>query len=114
ESIIHNNVWTLVPQPTNVKVVKICWILQIKDNGCYKAYFCAKGFTQCWGEDYDETFAPVAKSNSIRTLFALMAGCKGTKVHQIYVNTAFLYSLLSEEVYIEQPEGLEVPGKKNW
>ena len=40
-----------------------------------------------------------------------MAGRKGAKVHQMDVNTAFLYSPLSEEVYIEQPEGLEVAGK---
>jgi len=73
-----------------------------------------KGFTQCWGEDYYETFAPVAKYNSVRTLFALMAGRKGAKVHQMDINTAFLYSPLSEELYIEQSKGLEVPGKENW
>ena len=99
ESIMHNNVWTLVPRPVNVKVVKTRWVLRIKDNGRYKARFCAKGFTQRWGEDYDETFAPVAKYNSVRTLFALMAGRKGAKVHQMDVNTTFLYSPLSEEVY---------------
>src|SRR5579859_4403553 len=111
EFIMQNSVWTLVPWPANVKVIKICWVLRIKDNGCYKARFCVKGFTQCWEEDYYETFAPVTKYNSTRTLFALMAGHKGAKVHQMDVNTAFLYSPLSEEVYIEQPEGLEVPGK---
>ena len=65
ESIMCNNVWTLVPRRAKVKVVKTCWVLRIKDNGCYKARFCAKGFTQRWGEDYDETFASVAKYNSI-------------------------------------------------
>src|SRR2546423_4662067 len=113
-SIMKNDPWTLVPRPKDAKVVKSRWVLLMKDNGLHKARFCAKGFTQRWGEDYDETFAPVAKYNSVRTLFALMAGRKGTKVHQMDVNTAFLYSPLSEEVYIEQPEGLEVPGKENW
>ena len=114
ESIMRNNVWTLVPRPTNAKVVKTRWVLRIKDNGRYKARFCAKGFTQRWGEDYDETFTPVAKYNSVRTLFALMAGLKGAKVHQMDVNTTFLYSSLVEEVYVEQPEGLEIPSKENW
>ena len=45
ESIMRNNVWTLVPRPANVKVVKTCWLLRIKDNSHYKACFCAKGFT---------------------------------------------------------------------
>jgi hypothetical protein len=39
------------------QVVKSCWVLCVKDNGVYKAQFCAKGFTQRWGEDYDKTFA---------------------------------------------------------
>ena len=43
-----------------------------------------------------------------------MAGRKGARVYQMDINTAFLYSPLSEEVYIEQPEGLEVAGKENW
>ena len=43
-----------------------------------------------------------------------MAGRKGARVHQMDVNTAFLYSSLAEEVYVEQPEGLQIPGKENW
>src|SRR5438477_10963763 len=43
-----------------------------------------------------------------------MAGRKGAKVHQMDVNTAFLYSSLAEEVYVKQPERLEIPGKENW
>jgi len=80
----------------------------------YKARFCARGFTQRWGEDYDETFAPVAKYTSIRTLIALLAGRKKAKIHQMDVNTAFLYSSLDETVYVEQPEGFAVPGKEDY
>src|SRR5256714_5372393 len=69
---------------------------------------------QRWGEDYDETFAPVAKYASIHTLFALLAGRKKAKVHQMDVNTAFLYSILDEIVYVEQPEGFVIPGKEDF
>ena len=113
DSIMKNETWTLVPRPTDAKVVKSRWVLRTKDNGLYKARFCAKGFTQRWGEDYDETFAPVAKYTSIRTLLAVLAGRKNTTIHQMDVNTAFLYSPLDETVYVEQPEGFAAPGKED-
>ena len=100
-SIHKNKVWKLLPRPKNAKAVKSRWVLRIKDNGLYKVRFCAKGFTQRWGEDYDETFAPVAKDTSIRTLIALLAGRRKAKIHQMDVNTAFLYSVLNEVVYVE-------------
>src|SRR5271170_1847904 len=113
DSIMKNHTWDLVPRPKNAKVVKSRWVLRIKDNDLHKARFCAKGFTQRWGEDYDETYAPVAKYTSIRTLFALIAG-HNAKVHQMDVNTAFLNSNIAETVYVEQPEGYEVPGKEDY
>ena len=114
ESIMKNETWTLVPHPQDAKVVKSRWVLRTKDNGMYKVRFCAKGYTQRWGEDYDETFAPVAKYTSIRTLIALLAGRKNAKIHQMDVNTAFLYSILDETIYVEQPEGFIVPGKEDF
>lgn len=113
ESIHKNNTWELVPPPKKGKIVGSRWVLHEKEKGFYKARFCAKGYTQQWGEDYDETFAPVAKYTSIRTLFALSAGGK-SKIHQMDVKTAFLYSNLGETVYVRQPEGYEVPGKEHW
>jgi hypothetical protein len=113
ESIMKNETWTLVPRPKDAKVVKSRWVLRTKDNGLYKARFCAKGFTQRLGEDYDETFAPVAKYTSIRTLLAILAGRRKAKIHQMDVNTTFLYSLLEEIVYVEQPEGFIAPGKED-
>src|SRR5207248_9282648 len=71
KSIWKNDTWELVPPPRNGKIVESCWVLHEKNNGIYKARFCAKGYTQQWGEAYDETFTPVAKYTSIRTLFAL-------------------------------------------
>ena len=114
DSIIKNNTWKLVPRPTNAKVVKSRWVYRVKDGELYKARFCAKGFTQRWGEDYDETFAPVAKYTSIRTLMALLAGRQNVEIHQMDVNTAFLCSDIDEVVYVEQPEGYEIAGKEDW
>jgi Reverse transcriptase (RNA-dependent DNA polymerase) len=74
QSIKDNDLWELIPRPKNQKVVDSLWVLNVKDNWLHKAKFCAKGFAQQWGVDYTDTFAPVAKYKSVRTLFAIAAG----------------------------------------
>ena len=101
-SIVKNDCWELVSPPKKGKVVGSRWVYRLKDGDLFKARFCAKGFTQRWGEDYDETYAPVAKYTSIRTLIALTAGrrFKGKRIHQMDVKMAFLYSKLMETIYV--------------
>jgi hypothetical protein len=67
----------------------------------------ARGFSQQEGEDYDETFAPVAKYISIRTIISLAASI-GWSLHQMDVKIALLNGVIEEEVYIEKPQGFEV------
>jgi hypothetical protein len=61
----------------------------------------ARGFSQIEGVDYDETFAPVARYTSIRSIIAIAAEV-GWRIHQMDVKTAFLNGFIEEEVYIEQ------------
>ena len=77
----------------------------------YKARFVARGFSQKEGIDYEETFAPIARYTSIRTIIALAAKMKW-KLHQMDVKTTFLNGVIQEEVYIEQPQGFEVEDRK--
>ena len=68
-SIMQNDVWEVVPKPTDREVVGSHWIYKIKHdaNGSiekYKARFVAKGFSQEEGIDYKETFAPMARYTS--------------------------------------------------
>eukprot|EP00253_Pinus_taeda_P007230 PITA_07230 len=79
-SIVRNSVWDVVSRTENKSVVK--------------------------GIDYDETFSPVVRYSSIRSMLALLAQM-GWKIHQMDVKTAFLNGKIEEEVYIEQPEGFE-------
>ena len=69
----------------------------------------ARGFSQIPGSDFDETFSPVVRGESLRNLFALAVEEKLT-IHQMDVETAFLNGTLSEEVYMTQPEGSVRPG----
>eukprot|EP00253_Pinus_taeda_P035481 PITA_35481 len=93
----------------------IKWIYKIKhaaDGSIekFKARFVACGFTQKEGIDYDETFAPMARYTSIRTVISL-ASIFGWKLHQMDVKTVFLNGNVEQEVYVEQPEGFILHNK---
>ena len=77
----------------------------------YKARLIAKGFTQEYGIDYEETFTPVARLSSVRTLLAVTAS-RQWKLFQMDVKNAFLNGDLSEEVYMQPPPGLSHPPDK--
>jgi hypothetical protein len=72
-----------------------------------KARLVARGFSQVYGIDYLDTYAPVVKLTSIRILLAI-AAIYGLEIHQMDVVTAFLAGELEEEIYMEQPEGFRV------
>ena len=112
QSIMKNDMWDAVPRPKGKSVVTSKWLFKIKhaaDGSIekYKARFVARGFSQKEGIDYDETFAPVARYTSIRTIISL-ASVLGWKLHQMDVKTTFLNGQGEEEVYIEQLEGFVV------
>jgi cell pole-organizing protein PopZ len=112
EMIEKNNTWELVERPTDKPVIGVKWVYKTKlhlDGTIqkHKARLVAKGYAQKSGIDYNETFAPVARLDTIRTLIALAAQ-KGWKLFQLDVKSAFLNGVLEEDVYVEQPEGFEV------
>jgi Reverse transcriptase (RNA-dependent DNA polymerase)/Integrase core domain len=108
-SLQKQQCWVLVPLPKGCKAIKGRWVYKIKlDNNNqpirYKARVVAKGFQQVYGIDYTETFAPVAKLKSIKLVLAIAAD-EDFELKQLDFDTAFLNAYLSEEVYMEQPEG---------
>nr|GEX79743.1 copia protein [Tanacetum cinerariifolium] len=104
----HPGLWELVPQPDCVMIIALKWIYKIKldeydDVLKNKARLVAKGYRQEEGIDFEESFAPVARIESIR-IFIANAASKNKTIYQMDVKTAFLNGELKEEVYVSQPE----------
>jgi hypothetical protein len=94
--------------PPGRNLVKAMYIFKRKADGRYKVRLVAKGFTQVEGVDYFEIFAPVVSKNTLRLLLALAAS-NDWDIHQMDVETAFLYGDLDEEIYMEAPAGSRFP-----
>lgn len=93
--------------PPNRKAIDAKWVLHVKWNGDgqisrFKARFVARGFTQVPGQDFDHTFAPVARWDSIRVVLAI-AAIKNLYLRHIDIKTAFLNGPLEEEIYLKKP-----------
>jgi hypothetical protein len=106
----RNDVWALVPHPAEQNIIGTKWILKnkIDEHGTVvrnKARLVAQGYTQIKGVEFDETFAPVARLESIRILLSIACHL-GFKLYQMDVKSAILNGVLQEEVYVEQPKGL--------
>jgi hypothetical protein len=106
----RNEVWHLVPRP-NQNVVGTKWVFHNRqdEHGVVirnKTRLVAKGYSQVEGLGFDETYAPVARLESIRILLAY-ATYHGFKLYQMDVKSAFLNGPIKEEVYVEQPPGFE-------
>nr|GEV29279.1 hypothetical protein [Tanacetum cinerariifolium] len=117
QSMKDNDVWVLVELPPNARTIGSKWLFKKKtdtDGAIYvfKARMVAKGFTQTYMVDYEETFSPIADIRAIRILIAI-AAYYDYKIWQMNVKTAFLNGHLSEEVYMEQPEGFVNPKYPN-
>nr|GEV23641.1 hypothetical protein [Tanacetum cinerariifolium] len=116
KSIERNNTWELCDLPAGATAIGVKWVFKTKLDkdgkiDKHKARLVVKGYAQRKGLDYSEVFAPVARWDTIRSIFALAAQ-RGMKVHQLDVKSAFLYGDLEETVFVEQPQGYEVQGNE--
>jgi hypothetical protein len=117
ENLTSKGTWEVVPSPPNCKPIHSKLVLVVKrdENGQisrYKARLVAKGFTQTKGIDYDETFAPVVRLQTIMCILSIAAS-KGYLVHQMDIDGAYLNATLSEDIHMIPPKELGLTIKSN-
>ena len=110
-ALLQNETWEIVELPRDKKIVGCRWVytLKCKPDGYldrYKARLVARGYTQTYGIDYPETFAPVAKINTIKILLSLAVNLDWP-LYQYDIKNAFLHGDLNEEIYMNIPPGYE-------
>ena len=107
----QNNAFSIVELPKGKTIVGGKWVFNIKagagDSIRYKARWVAKGFSQQYGVDYEETFSPTCKISSVRLLLQLAVNYD-LIIHQMDVKTAYLNAPIDKEIYMSQPEGYNV------
>ncbi|CAJ2635631.1 unnamed protein product [Trifolium pratense] len=113
DALIENKTWELVLRPSNANVIRSLWIFRHKKKSDgsferYKARLVGNGANQQSGVDCGETFSPVVKPATIRTVLSI-ALSKSWCLHQLDVKNAFLHGNLDETVYMHQPPGFRDP-----
>ena len=101
-----NHTWTLSDLPAGKNPISCKWVYKVKYKADgtldkYKARLVARGFSQKEGIDYEETFAPFSKIDSIRLPLAIAASRKW-EVHHMDVKNALLHGDINEEIYMEK------------
>ena len=117
EALDRNNTWSLVPRTTDMNIVGSRWVFKtkIKSDGSVdrlKAHLAAKRYNQKERVDFDETFSPVVKPTTIRIILSLEV-VSHWPIRQVDVKNAFLYGVLKERVYMEQPPRFTHPSYAN-
>ncbi|EOY27051.1 Cysteine-rich RLK (RECEPTOR-like protein kinase) 8, putative [Theobroma cacao] len=111
KALAKNETLELVTSPLGKKPIGCQWVFTVKHmaNGLverYKARFEAKGFTHTYGLNYQDTFAPIAKMNTIRITLSSATNLDWD-LQQFDVKNAFLHGDLEEELYMKIPPGFD-------
>jgi hypothetical protein len=117
ESLHNDETWDLVKLPNERNIVGSKWVFKKKMNVAsqvekFKARLVAKGYSQVEGVDFGVIFSPVEKLTSIRVLMSLDATFD-LEIKQMDAKIMFLHGDLEEQIYMKQPEGFVVKGKKD-
>jgi histone deacetylase 1/2 len=114
-ALMKNKTWHLVPPKKGSNIIDCKWVWKVKRKADgtldkYKARLVAKGYKQRFGIDYEDTFSPIIKMDTIRIISSI-AVSRGWSLRQLDIQNVFLHGILEEEVYMKQPPGYEDKNK---
>ena len=100
DSLKENKTWSETKRKNTIQTIRTKWVFKIKRDSennpvRFRARLVAKGYDQEKGINYNETFAPVIKQQSLRLLLAIAIN-ENLKIHHIDISTAFLYGDIEE------------------
>jgi hypothetical protein len=116
DAVEKNKTWESVDLRPDHRAITLKCVFKVNKDEAgavfkHKARLVEQGFLQQEGVDFDDTFSPVARMDSVRLLLALAAH-EGWCVHHMDVKSTFLNSDLKEEVYVHQTSGFVIPGEE--
>lgn len=108
----QNGTWEVMIPPPGSNLVTSKWVFTIKHKADgtlerFKARLVARGFSQSYGRDYTETFAPTVRMDTLRIFLAIVAA-EDLECHHIDIKNAFTESHLKEQIYLAAPDGINV------
>jgi hypothetical protein len=109
DAVEKNRTSELADLPRGHRAITLKWVFKLKRDEAstivkHKVRLVARGFVQREGIDFDDSFAPVARMESVRQ--------ESCRVHHMDVKSVFLNGDLKKEVYVHQPAGFAIPGKE--
>lgn len=112
-ALAANSTWKIVTPPGKANIVTSKWVFNTKFNTDgslekLKARLVARGFSQKFGVDFEDTFAPTVRHDTLRVFLAMVA-VHDLECHQVDVNNAFTESFLKEDIFMKPPPGVDVP-----
>jgi hypothetical protein len=111
-TLVENSTWEIVDLPQGEKTTGSGWVFRVKHNAdgsieCFKARIVAKGYSQCPGLDYNESFAPTFRPATLRIIMALSA-LEDLELRSVDITAAFINGDLDEKIYMKQPEDFHI------
>ena len=112
KALRNRGCWRVIKTPNGVKLIKSKYVYRLKKDWTgkiikRKSRLVVQGFLQVEGIDYNETYAPIAKVTTFRLMLAL-AKVLDLHIHQLDVDSAFLYADLKEHVFMQPPPGMGI------